>query len=434
MGGSVEEPQFQELLAWLNTKKIGPISTQAMPLQWMSDGPYYHGDVHVASIYHNERRDDLILINGRLSALRPLSPPFLGDSAHSWEHSWVLDIAGDNPRYENDLSIRLPRARCMDEFLRYHGPLAFRDSIHFSRRGFALIENAPNDALHIYPIQTFDVLRRLIGDATGLTVNESVPGRYAMQIIKKLGDPMFGRRVLKLRGIRDILRRLNEDGKCFTRGNMHDIYRSTSPDKYGINWDPELYRLFWLRKDVNAKNFSGVLDVLLEKQIIRPGFKLTCENCAGACWYHVTEFGETFTCRFCFEQQRLRFGAVKDWQYASDGLFRLPRLAEGSISVVLAISRFASLFYTGDDRYSRGLELKGQDGRVQGEIDFVWLNYDFREPFGYQLVLGEAKSFEDLNHDQVGKLAELASKLDCRPFLSFVTQKDRFGDDEKALL
>lgn len=154
-----------------------------------------------------------------------------------------------------------------------------------------------------------------------------------------MGFLHFDCRVFKIRGIREILDRLGKSGSTLTRGNMHQIVMSEVPDRDGpTNWRPELYDGLILRSGQKQlpPDFGTIFDILLEKQIIRPGFAFECRHCSKRDWYHVSEFNEEYTCRYCFTRQRVNFASAQEWQYKADGLFQIPDSALGSVAVIIA--------------------------------------------------------------------------------------------------
>ena len=219
-----------------------------------------------------------------------------------------------------------------------------------------------------------------------------------------------------------------------TMGDMHNIYKCTKPDKFGQDWLEDLYSGLIIEYGRDATNFGGIFEFLLKKRIIRPGLEVRCDACFASDWYHVSEFTEDVVCRYCFGRQRMKFGSAPNWRYKSDGLFRLPGSAEGSLAVILALWRLNEVGSEWNQgRYATGVSLCNAKGAVQHEIDYCWLNLDSRDS-PYELVLGEAKCFNDYEEEKITRLAELAECFDPRPYIAFATLKEEFSDGEKKLL
>ncbi len=180
-------------------------------------------------------------------------------------------------------------------------------------------------------------------------------------------------------------------------------------------------------------DFTAIFDELLGKRIIRPGMSFKCGICGATDWYHVSEFTEDYTCRFCFERQPVHFGSAKEWQYKADGLFRIPDSAQGSLGAILALWRLSEVRHGFGGRYSTGINLSGVDGNVVCELDYCFLHVDDFST-RYELVLGEAKGFMDYEADIIQRLTQIADRFGRTPYLAFATLKDQFNDQEKALL
>src|SRR5207249_4184967 len=134
------------------------------------------------------------------------------------------------------------------------------------------------------------------------------------------------------------------DGSTLSKGNMYQTVMSETADEHGRNWRPELYRDIILRFGQRRPlDFGTMFDVLLEKRILRPGLAFRCRTCMKDDWYHVSEFAEEYTCRFCFSRERVNFGTGNEWQFRADGLFRIPDSAQGSVAVILSLWRFEHL-------------------------------------------------------------------------------------------
>jgi hypothetical protein len=119
--------------------------------------------------------------------------------------------------------------------------------------------------------------------------------------------------------------------------------------------------------------------------------------------------------------------------YKSDGLFRIPDSAQGSLTTILALWRLSEVRSGFGGRCCTGVNLLGPDGNVVCEPDYCFLRVDDFST-KYDLVLGEAKGFMDYEVDKIARLTQIANNLDKKPYLAFATLKDQFNDQEKGLL
>lgn len=110
--------------------------------------------------------------------------------------------------------------------------------------------------------------------------------------------------------------------------------------------------------------------MLLEKRVIRPGFEFECRSCSKRDWYHVSQFDEEFTCRFCFTRQSVNFASLRDWQYKANGLFQICDSAQGSLAVIVSLWRFEDL------AHSSGRYMTSQNLRIRAAATklttFTW--------------------------------------------------------------
>ena len=146
----------------------------------------------------------------------------------------------------------------------------------------------------------------------------------------------------------------------------------------------------------------------------------------------MSEFAEEYTCRFCFTPQRVNFASVHEWQYKTDGLFRIPDSAQGSVAVILSIWRFEHLA-GGHGRYVTSRNLIAADTGHRCEIDYASAVMSIFDT-SYELVLGQATRFGDFADSDMRNMAELADRFPRKPYLAFSTLKDRYSDADKARL
>lgn len=434
-GPSVSDKAFDEVCTWVGTLGLGPLPRRTWSPSFGMESESYVGDIQVADIQASEGEEISILENGRMTPVKTIPPPYLDQSqVTKGEFTWSVEICMTGGYSQPEWMFSFPNEPAVEKVAR-RAVIGLPGEVRLGRRGLVLQQDWARPTVQLIPVHTEDVFRALFRQA-GLESETSEPGRYAEQIIKKMGSLHGGCRVFKIRGVRDIINRLG-DGSVLTKNNMYDIVMCQTPDQYGQNWRPELYEDLILRSGQRRPlHFGTIFDVLLEKRIIRPGFEFECRSCSKRDWYHVSEFDEEFTCRFCFTRQRVNFASVRDWQYKADGLLRIPDSAQGSIAVIVSLWRFEDLApFRG--RYITSQNLIARDTGRRYEIDYAYLVTGMFDT-SYDLVLGEAKGFIDLTDDAMQKMAELSDRfsrsLSRRPYLAFSTLKDRFSDAERERL
>ena len=420
---TIDDSVFEDACRWIRELKEGPFVSHNRPVEFSRSGSYR---LEVSRLEAEESNEIALLHDDKLTPIKLLSPGYVDNENGLGDDKWVVELDLSNPFSSETTLLRLPRSPAMKDLLHHH--FVSTEGVRVGESGLVKMQEGTNEHAYIHTVSAFDIISRLIEHDTGLKVSPSDPGRYADTIIRKMGGLQFGSRVFKVRGVREVLNRLSM-GNYLTKGNIYDCVTSTAADRYGINWVDEFYRTLFIWQGRSAKEFDAVFDLLLEKRVIRPGLSFTCKNCNKEEWYHVTEFGEEFTCRFCFEKQRVRFASKGEWQYKADGVFQLANSAQGSLAVVVALWRLQHITSSHEGTYITNCNL----GAREFEVDYCWLGMSSFST-AYELVLGEARNFNDYNEEDISKLDVLAEKFNERPYIAFATMKDSFSDAEKKLL
>jgi hypothetical protein len=431
-GPSVTEAAFDEVCNWIGTLDLGPLAKRAWRPRFGLEIEFYVGDIHVAEIQASEGEEISILENERMMPVKMILPPFLNEQdTVKGEFAWSVDISMTGGYLRPEWMFSFPNEPSVEAVVR-RATIAMPSEVRLGRRGLVLRQDGPRSSLQLIPVATKDVFGALFRQA-GLEAESSEPGRYAEQIIKKMGSLHGDCRVFKIRGVRDILDYLGK-GTTLTKGNMNQIVMSELPDRDGQkNWRPELYSDLFLRGvQRHPPGFGIIFDILLEKQIIRPGFAFECRYCSKRDWYHVSEFGEEYTCRYCFTRQRVDFASTQEWQYKADGLFQIPDSAQGSVAVIISLWRFSDLTHP-NGRYVTSQNLVAKDSGRRYEIDYAFMVTGTFDT-SYDLVLGQAARFGDFTDDEVRTTAEIADRFTQKPYLAFSTLKDRYSDAERERL
>lgn len=431
-GPSVSDQHFEEACKWIGTLDVGSFSARTWRPKFGHKIEHYIGDIHVAELEAAGGDEISILQDGRMTPVKMISPTYLDDEqGRRGLQSWSVEISMLGGYRDADFMFSFPNEASVEKVV-CRSVMGMPDACRLGHRGIVMIQQGLNPAtLYLAPVRTKDVFQALFREAS-LVCEPSQPGHYAEQIVAKMGS-LQDCTVFKIRGVRDILDRLG-NGSTLTKGNMHQIVMSTNADEQGINWRSELYEDLPLGyKHRRPLDFGIIFDVLLEKRIIRPGFSFRCANCFKEDWYHVSEFAEEYTCRFCFTPQRVNFGSVRDWQYKADGLFRIPDSAQGSVAVIVSLWRLEERSFSEHGRYLTSQNVVASDTKKRYEIDYAYLVMS-RFETSYDLVLGQATRFSDFTDDDMQKMSELADRFLQKPYLAFSTLRDRYSDADKARL
>ncbi len=423
---------FTEVCDWIATLSLGQLIRRDWRPRFGQEIELYVGDIHVAELEASEGEEVSFLDNGQMTPVKLIPPPYLAHQT-AWRGalSWSVEITMSGGLRDPEFMFSFPNEPAIEEVVR-RGVIGMPGEVRLGRHGIVLQQDSTRSTLYFMPVPTKDVLHALFRQA-GIEAEPSQPGQYAEQIVKKMGSLHFDCRAFKIRGVREILDRLG-DGSTLTKGNIYQTVMSKTPDEYGQHWRPELYNGLILRQGQgNSFDFGTTFDVLLEKRILRPGFVFRCRTCFKDDWYHVSEFAEEYTCRFCFTVQRVNFASVHEWQYKADGLFRIPDSAQGSVAVILSLWRFEHIAHGHHGRYVTSRNLVVGDTGRRYEIDYAYVVTGTFDT-SYELVLGQATRFGDFTDDDMQGMAELANRFPQKPYLAFSTLKDRYSDSDKARL
>jgi hypothetical protein len=429
-GVHVEETIFNEICDWISSLNLDSLPRRTWGPRFGMSADWYVGDIHVSDIEANRGEEISLLEGSTLTPIKLIQPQFLAETkARKGDFEWAMEIKMWGGLLNEDFVFSIPDEPKIDRRIAARITHKLASETRIGRRGLVLIEDFPTSSLLLSPLRTKELFDELFQSA-GLVTGISVPGQYMEQIIRKMGYLQFDCRIFKIRGVREIIKKLS-NGSILTQGNMYGIVMSSNPDEFGQNWRPELYEDMIVRRDQTGKlNFGTIFQELLEKRVVRPGFELACENCFATDWYHVSEFSEEYVCRFCFTKQRVNFAAKKEWQYKADGLFRIENSAQGSIAAIAALWRIHAVRSLGEGRYQCSVKLRDREGH-EYELDYAYF-YVAGFSAEYDLILGQAKNFTEFNAEEINKMGRLSEKFDRRPYLCFSTMKESFSDQEKV--
>jgi hypothetical protein len=432
-GHGVTSDECECALEQINAGRDESIARTSIP-RWGVQIEGYVGDIRVAQLEAASGEEIALLDGRRLTPVKLLAPNMLdeADQNRYRQYRWCVDLTFSGSSFDNEWCFHFPRTRGVEKLVA-RAFMGVMDEVRLSRGGVTMMHSTPREMLLGIPVRTDEVFQALFSDA-GLEAELSQPGRFAQRIISKMGLLHFDCRIFKIRGVRDVLGRLS-NGSILTKGNMRQIIMSEESNGYGVNWRPDLYDGLIVKRGVTRlPNFTAIFDVLLERRAIRPGLTFRCPNCFAESWYHVSEFDEEYSCRFCFERQRVGFGSANEWQYKADGLFQIQDSAMGSLAVIVALWRLAESSQSNDTNYSTSLNLRDKDNGQAQEVDFAFLSHDRWIRSRDEFVIGEARGFNPFEATDVSKLKGVADRFAEPPLMAFATLKDSFAADEKELL
>jgi len=434
-GSSITGDEYDNISKW-----IIKISNLSLPRRswlpnWGRRIERVANDINPCKISDLQTEEISLLDNQRLTPFKTISPSILEKRIpyKIGEYSWALEIELRG-NYRDDLFFRLPYNKSMEDLIK-HRMLTITQEAKLSRKGVVLFPNYFHETEHLFPLKVWEVFSEHF-KYYGMEITPSPAGIFAQKIIDKM-DGLDGCRIFKIRGVREVLKKLSDPkpekrfrfGMIF--GDLSAIIGRKRKDKGGgANWDEKLYK-GWSAIPGKQTNVSNVITYLFKKNILRAGLKLRCNNCQKEEWYHIGEFSENYTCKYCFQNQHI--GNLKDnnWRYKADGLFMIPNTGEGSLSVICSLWRLKNIGHFDFRGFKYITSIFINSG--QFEIDYAVINFSFFKT-DYDLVIGEARNYKNFSERDAMKLVKISKKFPKEPFLSFTTLKEEFTKSEKDIL
>ncbi len=311
-------------------------------------------DIRAARLESASIEDVALWDGNRLTPIKAAHPIFLAENlgTRRRDFRWAIELTMRGASLDNSISFSFPAEPGIEELV-HQAATGMPGEIRISNHGLVLTEGFPSGHHYLSPLRTEEMFAAIF-EARGFETEISQPGRYAAEIISKMGNLHFDCRMFKVKGVREIITRLS-NGSTLTKGNMHAIVTCA--------WQADANEELYIRRGQAGKlNFTAIFDGLLEKRIIRPGFAMKCKTSSRRVGTMSANY-EEFTCRFCFTRQRVDFGAKHEWQYRADGLFQIRDGALGSLAVVISLWRFADLSALSSGKYTSSLRLKDNQGK-----------------------------------------------------------------------
>lgn len=305
----------------------------------------------------------------------------------------------------------------------------------FGRGAVGLITTLGNQRLEISAFRVHQWVQHFF-NLFGVTVERSEPGRRCSRLIRQL-EGIQGCRVLKVRGTRELIRKYGPD-QSFTRSGAIGCIRDLDP----TTQQPRFNKFENLRIRPHQRGGltpDEVLQYLASRGVFRVGLDLKCPNCELESWISLDDVRTMSTCIYCGQHFDVTAQLKdRDWRYRRSGLFGRDDNQLGGIPVALALQQLDASLRESLLMYSTALNFKSKTAKMETcEADFVAvvasrLSID-EAPV--QILIGEAKTSDRIDANDVRKLGMLADAIPskvARAFIMFV-KTDTFTPDEVTL-
>ena len=383
---------------------------------WHRQGSFNTPGTTVSNWRTAEKEESVAYDKRRIVPFYLTAPKILSGSRDYRQNQWAT-VLSLSSFHDDKYCFSFPIDPAVEEIVQ-HAFMSLEKS-RLSREGVVIFCRHRQERVFASAIETFRIIEALFKTA-GFSVSVSQPGRITQNLIDFLGG-ISGCRLLKVDGIRRVLRRINKKGPLNTEALVNEIRE---------NWHSEDNDNLVLVAGGLGKKLDEKIafNALVESKLIRPGLRFKCNQCGERSWYSIEEFAEKYKCHFCFlEQDAPRLDSLK-WEYATNGLARIKDEGYGSLPVILSLWRLDHLVLFSGAQVLTSIEVKSK-GTLVKEIDYVYLATDSNNQ--HELVLGEAKGYETITATHVAKLRRVAERFTKKPYLSFSTLKDELSESEK---
>lgn len=405
---SLEDLQLNESGDWL--RSLGLDATDLSLRGWV---PRFLGSGHSASSEVwirpavSKENNEIINLDDSYGTVRgPIPECEMVGPAFS-QH-WATELqASDSGSEERTFRIPWLHPEC-DSLANWrvgrgHGPASSR----VSKQGIVTIRSGDREHIRIEEPKVTEVLRAFLKDAGYTYSGTSSPGLALERIVEQFGG-LLACSVIQNSAVREIIEEL-----------------ANGPPMHAQDVRSRIHKSLLLPKDERDKKIAAVLETLVSKKVLRQGLWLQCEKCQRHDWYHLSELGEEFKCKRCFNVQLVPMLEKSPWYYVSDGIFRLEGKVAGCFTGILSLI-FLRLFLSPTMKYVSSFEYK--DAAGSAERDYAVLTCEFMAD-DVDVIIGECKTSKELKPKEKNDSKLLGRSTGA--YLAFSTLSRDFSDADK---
>jgi hypothetical protein len=351
--------------------------------------------------------------------------PFDDEDAAAFNQRFVVTVnVLSYGQATNELTFSTPFVPGLNEFYGrnfYSEYDQARVEQEFPERGaIGLITRIGNQRIEIRAIHVDEWIRHFFG-LFGVTVKRSEPGHRCSRLIRQL-DGIQGCRVLKVGGARELIRKYGPD-QSFTRSGAICSIRDLDPNTRQPRFQE--FEDLHIRPHQGGKlTPEGVLQYLVSRGVFRVGLDFKCPSCALESWMPLDDVRTISACIYCGQHFDVTPQLKdRDWRYRRSGLFGRDDNQLGGIPVALALQQLDTTLGEYLLMYSTALEFKSQTAKMEKcEVDFVAVVAGrlSLEEASVQILIGEAKTFDRIDSNDVRKLGMLADAIPSEIAQAFI--------------
>lgn len=366
--------------------------------------------------------------------------PFMADDAQSLRQKYAVVV--DATRYgtpDADLTFETPFVPRLNEFygrnFHFDYDSARSQISRLDKGAVAFITTISTQQLRIHAFRVFDWMKAFFA-LCQLSIERSEPGLRATRLIAQLGG-LQDCRVLKIRGVRNLLRKFGVD-ELFTRSGAIEAIRDVDPATGIVGFDVFKNLHIEHRRRSEMKP-DDVLRYLLERRMFRVGLEFTCPNCQLPSWLHLDDVKTVSSCPYCDHSHDVTPQLKdRDWRYRRSGIFGRDDEQLGGVPVALTLQQLSTTLHENILMYSTAMSFRPDGATIEPcESDFVVVAAGERgmSETPVQIVFGEAKTEGPIDAEDIRKLGKLADAIPREIAQAYVllSKTGKFSPDEIAL-
>jgi len=299
----------------------------------------------------------------------------------------------------------------------------------------AFLTSVSTQQLRISAFRVFDWMKSFFA-LCGMKIERSEAGLRASRLIAQLGG-VQDCRVLKIRGVRELLRKYGVEDS-FTRSGAMEAIRDVNKST-GIAGFDAFKRLHIEYREKADMIPDDVLRYLLVRRVFRVGLEFKCPNCQIASWLHLDEVKTVSSCPYCDNTHDVTPQLKdRDWRYRRSGIFGRNDDQLGGVPVALTLQQLSTSLHDSALMYSTAINFRPDGAEIEVcESDFVAvvagkLGVD---ESAVQIVFGETKTDGPIDAEDIRKLGKLADAIpqDIAQTYILLSKTGTFSAEEVAL-
>ena len=439
----------KKVAKWVESSSQVRVPVRTWSANWGRKIDSVSPDIACCVPFYSVERSSVGIHGKKIAPFMLARPDFFEDAFAARRKYWATNLSFGG-LYDYKRTIELPNEEGMQELLEREIMFPGIRRARLSGRGLVVFGEGRDETIHLNTVPVEMVVTKLF-EEIGYEIEPSQPGVFADTILETMGS-LEACRVFKIKGVRDVLRKLNTkkdkavvDGKTYkgkipkpnplNAGAILDVIKNRTEDEIhgSINWIDNLYKDLVLEagQDLPLKP-DIVLDYLVKKELLVPGLQLECKKCKKTVWYKVGNFSQRFSCKYCNKKQKTRRLDKLEWFYRTQGMVSIVDEGRGSIPVLLSLWRLSHDGRSFDEgKFITSRNIKDLKTGDQNEVDFIFFTVNSSRRM--KLVLGEARNYKPYTERDMNKILLIAKRFKEKPIIAITTLKDEFSSEEKEL-